>query len=105
MSPPDTYDNDGFQDLFVTGYPRAPYSTAIGTGTFSDVTEQAGLRNQGKLAAGAAWFDYNRDGLLHVFVCTYAEFSFRLSEWNGVLRGELWSRPSAEAVSEQRQRD
>ena len=71
------YDNDGFQDLFVTGYPACALFHNNRNGTFSDITEQAGVRNQGKWAAGAAWFDYNRDGLLDLFVCNYAEFSFQ----------------------------
>lgn len=70
------YDNDGYQDLFVTGYPSCALFHNNRDGTFSDVTERSGLKNAGKWAAGAAWIDYDRDGLLDLFVCNYARFSF-----------------------------
>jgi enediyne biosynthesis protein E4 len=70
------YDNDGFQDLFISGYPRSALFHNNGDGTFSDVTEKAGLLNLGKWGTSAAWFDYDRDGLLDLFVCNYVQFSF-----------------------------
>jgi hypothetical protein len=50
-----------------------------GDGTFSDVTEKAGVGNAGKFAASAAWFDYDHDGLLDLFVCNYVKFSYDLA--------------------------
>lgn len=70
------YDNDGFQDVFITGYPRSALFHNKGDGTFTDVTEKAGLSNGGKWAASAAWFDYDGDGFLDLFVCNYVKFSF-----------------------------
>ncbi|MGH9448363.1 MAG: FG-GAP repeat domain-containing protein, partial [Terriglobia bacterium] len=70
------YDNDGFQDLFVTGYPACALFHNNGHGGFTDVTKRGGVVNQGKWAAGAAWFDYDRDGWLDLFVANYAKFSF-----------------------------
>lgn len=70
------FDNDGFQDLFVTGYPRCALYHNNGNGTFSDVTEKAGVINPGRWAASAAWFDYDRDGRLDLVVCNYVQFSF-----------------------------
>jgi hypothetical protein len=70
------YDNDGFQDLFVTGYPRSTLFHNNGDGTFRDVTEKAGVLNAGKWGTSAAWFDYDRDGLLDLFVCNYVHFSY-----------------------------
>jgi len=70
------YDNDGFQDLYVTGYPRSTLFHNNGDGTFRDVTEKAGVLNPGKWGTSAAWFDYNRDGLLDLFICNYVRFSF-----------------------------
>lgn len=70
------YDNDGFQDLFVSGYPRSALFHNNGDGTFSDVTEKAGVLNAGKWGASASWFDYDRDGFLDLFVCNYVRFSF-----------------------------
>jgi hypothetical protein len=70
------YDNDGFQDLFLTGYPSCALFHNNRDGTFTDVTVKAAVQNQGKWAASAAWFDYDRDGMLDLFICNYAELSF-----------------------------
>jgi hypothetical protein len=70
------YDNDGRPDLFVTGYPRSALYHNNGDGTFSDVTERAGVMNAGKWATGAAWIDYDRDGRLDLFVSNYVKFSY-----------------------------
>jgi enediyne biosynthesis protein E4 len=70
------YDNDGFQDVFVTGYPACALFHNDGHGRFTDVTKKAGVENPGKWAASAAWFDYDRDGWLDLFVANYAKFSF-----------------------------
>lgn len=69
------YDNDGDQDVYVTGYPESALFRNDG-GVFAQITEAAGVRNHGRWGAGAAWFDYDRDGLLDLFVCNYAELSF-----------------------------
>ena len=68
--------NDGFPDIFVTGYPACALFRNNGDGTFRDVTQQAGVANAGRWGAGAAWFDYDRDGFLDLFVSNYAEFAF-----------------------------
>ena len=70
------FDNDGHQDIFVTGFPNCALYHNNGNGTFTDVTADAGLQNMGRWASGAAWFDYDRDGFLDLVVCNYAEFSF-----------------------------
>ncbi len=70
------YDNDGFEDLYVTGYPSSALFHNNGNGNFTDVTEKAGVKNSGQWAASAAWFDYDRDGFLDLLVCNYARFSF-----------------------------
>jgi hypothetical protein len=70
------YDNDGFQDLYVTGYPSSALFHNNGDGTFRNVTSSSGVENRGKWAASAAWFDYDRDGYLDLFICNYAELSF-----------------------------
>jgi enediyne biosynthesis protein E4 len=72
------YDNDGFPDLYITGYPRSALLHNNGDGTFRDVTEKAGVGNAGKFSASAAWFDYDRDGLLDLLVCNYVKFSYQL---------------------------
>lgn len=70
------YDNDGFADIFVAGVNRNTFYHNNGDGTFTDVTESAGLARPdpqyGALwAVGAAWLDYDRDGLLDLFVVNY----------------------------------
>ena len=69
------YDNDGDQDIYLTGYPESALFRND-SGVFAQVTEAAGVRNQGRWGSGAAWFDFDRDGLLDLFVCNYAELSF-----------------------------
>jgi len=70
------FDNDGHQDIFITGFPGCTLYHNNGNGTFADVTADAGLQNTGRWASGAAWFDYDRDGFLDLVVCNYAELSF-----------------------------
>lgn len=81
------YDNDGHQDLYITGTPRAALFHNNGDGTFSDVTEKAGVKNDGRWSACAVWFDYDRDGYLDLLVCNYTRLSFdnpKVCEFNGV---------------------
>src|SRR5215469_17538371 len=70
------FDNDGFPDLYVTGFPRSALFHNNGNGTFTDVTDRAGIKNAGRWAASAAWFDFDRDGYLDLIVTNYAQFSF-----------------------------
>ena len=81
------FDNDGFPDLYVTGYPESALFHNNGNGTFTDVTGRAGVKNSGRWGASAAWFDYDRDGLLDLIVTNYAQFSYddpKRCEVNGV---------------------
>src|SRR5579884_3382904 len=57
------YDNDGWQDIFVTGYNGNALYRNLGNCKFEDVTEKSGL-NLVAFNGGAAWADYDRDGLL-----------------------------------------
>ena len=67
------YDNDGFDDLYVTCFgPNRLYHNR-GNGTFEDVTEKAGVGDP-RFSTGAAWADYNRDGYLDLFVSNYVDF-------------------------------
>jgi enediyne biosynthesis protein E4 len=70
------YDNDGRADIYLTGYPSSALFHNNGDGTFANVTATAGVENAGEWGAGAAWLDYDRDGLLDLFVANYAEFAF-----------------------------
>ncbi len=70
------YDNDGHPDLFITGFPSSALFHNNGDGTFTEVTEKARVKNSGRWAASAAWFDYDRDGYLDLVVTNYVRFSF-----------------------------
>jgi hypothetical protein len=71
------YDNDGYPDLLLTGYPQSLLFHNNGDGTFSNVTAFAGVGNHGRWATSAGWFDYDRDGLLDLVIANYvAGFSW-----------------------------
>lgn len=67
------YDNDGDQDLLVTGYQQTLLLRNEGNGTFSDVTPHAGI-TQGLWSTAAAFVDVDRDGLLDLFIGNYVEW-------------------------------
>lgn len=68
------YNNDGFEDLFVTYFGQNRLYRNNGNGTFTDVTAHAGLANGNvRFSAGCTFVDYNRDGLLDLFVSNYAD--------------------------------
>jgi len=64
------YDNDGLQDLYVTGYGGNALYHNLGGCRFEDVTEKTGLK-VGGFSTGSAWADYDRDGRLELFVSRY----------------------------------
>src|SRR5437588_12864176 len=66
------YNNDGFDDLFVTGWGENVLYRNNGDGTFSDVTQASGLKQSaGRWGTGCTFLDYNRDGNLDLFVANY----------------------------------
>jgi enediyne biosynthesis protein E4 len=67
------YDNDGYPDLFVTAYGRPTLYRNNRDGTFTDVTEKAGLATPG-WTTSAVWFDYDNDGRLDLFVCSFVDY-------------------------------
>jgi enediyne biosynthesis protein E4 len=77
------YDNDGFPDLFVCGYGRSILYHNNGDGTFTDVTEKAGVENAGRWASSAAWFDCNNDGHLDLVIANYVDWSPEHNFWCG----------------------
>ena len=77
------YDNDGFPDLFVLGYGRCILFHNNGNGTFTDVTDRAGVGNIRKWGSSAAWFDYDNDGLLDLVIANYVDWSPEQNFWCG----------------------
>lgn len=67
------FDNDGFTDLFVSGYGKAVLYRNRGDGTFEDVTKKAGIKMDG-WAISSTWLDYDRDGCVDLFVGRYVKF-------------------------------
>ena len=69
------YNNDGFEDLFITGWPQNILYRNNGDGTFTDVTRQAGLLHEGdRWGTGCTFVDFNRNGNLDLFVSNYLKF-------------------------------
>ena len=69
------YDNDGYDDLFVTAYGQNHLFHNNGNGTFIDVTQKAGLLGPKEFSTSAAWVDYDRDGYLDLVVANYVQWS------------------------------
>ncbi len=68
------YDNDGFDDLFITYFGKNVLYHNNGNGTFTDVTAKAGVATDGKRwNTGCAFVDYDRDGRLDLFVANYID--------------------------------
>jgi hypothetical protein len=80
------YDNDGYPDLYVMGYGRAILYHNNGNGTFTDVTAQAGVADEGQWSTSGGWFDYDRDGHLDLLVGNYLQWTPETNLWCGEKR-------------------
>ena len=74
------YDNDGFDDIYITALDGNHLFHNLGSGRFSDVTAKAGVRDGG-FATGAVWFDYDNDGKLDLFVAHYVNWSIATDQF------------------------
>ena len=88
------YDNDGFDDIYITSFGKNVLYHNNGNGTFTDVSEKAGVATNGKRwNTGCAFVDYDRDGHLDLFVANYIDMDLKTApvpesgpcEYKGVL--------------------
>ena len=85
------YDNDGYDDLFISCWGQNILYRNNGDGTFTDVTERSGLLHaKPAWGAGCTFIDYNRDGLLDLFVSTYLQFDFKTAPLPGAAENCMW---------------
>ena len=70
------FDNDGYPDLYISGYGLSTLYHNNRDGTFEDVTQRAGVANEGNWGTAAAWFDYDNDGHLDLIVTNYLDYEY-----------------------------
>src|SRR3984957_9199247 len=68
------FDNDGHEDIFISGYGKCVLYHNNGNGTFTDVTAASGIAAP-RWGTSALWFDYDNDGRLDLFIGEFADYS------------------------------
>ena len=84
------YNNDGFEDLFITYWGQNVLYRNNGDRTFTDVTKSAGLAEGGRWGSGCTFLDYNRDGHLDLFVANYLDFDLAKAPTPGQTANCRW---------------
>src|SRR6202035_1328567 len=85
------YDNDGWEDLYVTYYGKNVLYHNNGNGTFTDVSDKAGVGGSGKAwGTGCAFVDYDRDGHLDLMVANYVDFDVSTTPAPGERSTCIW---------------
>jgi hypothetical protein len=84
------YDNDGYEDLFVTYYGKNVLYRNNGDGTFTDVSEEAHVAGNGSWSTGCAFVDYDRDGKLDLFVAAYVDLNLKTAPKPGDNASCMW---------------
>ncbi len=85
------YDNDGWEDLYVTYYGKNVLYHNNGDGTFADVSQKAGVAGSGKSwGNGCAFVDYDRDGHLDLMVASYVDFDLATAPAPGDRSTCMW---------------
>jgi hypothetical protein len=74
------YDNDGFEDIYITAVGSNHLFHNLGNGKFADVTVKAGVADPG-FSTSAVWFDYDNDGKLDLFVTHYIDWSIATDQY------------------------
>jgi hypothetical protein len=74
------YDNDGYDDVYITAVGSNHLFHNLGNGKFADVTAKAGISDPG-FSASAVWFDYDNDGKLDLFVAHYIDWSIETDQY------------------------
>jgi len=77
------FDNDGFPDIYVTGYGSAILYHNNHNGTFTNVTAKSGVADDGGWSTSAGWFDYDKDGWLDLVVTNYIDWNPKNNLWCG----------------------
>ena len=85
------YDNDGLDDLYVSGYGKNRLFHNLGHGKFKEVGEQSGTAGTGQeWGTGCAFVDYDRDGKLDLMVANYVHFDLKSTPAPGAEAGCMW---------------
>lgn len=77
------FDNDGYPDLYVTGFPSSSLYHNDQHGSFTDITQKAGVENSKGWGVSAAWLDYDNDGYLDLLVINYLDFDYARNKYCG----------------------